>query len=335
MRLQHVYVLNGQENTDYQLPQFAILDCIEFNERFRYGDVASDVAFLAMELDAMGRPDLSAAFIDEYITVTDDKELREVLPFYMCYRAWVRGKVLSFQLDEPEVPVPQQQAAYQEAMSLFTLAAHYARSPTRAALVMIGGLMGTGKSTVALALHHKLGWKLCSSDIVRKRLAQLDPAQPQAEVFGQGVYSAEWTARTYDALRREAGEALSMGRSVLIGASLLRRTDRQVLAREAVMRGATAVFVECACPREVALHRLTQRWKQRVEGACFSVEAVSSASDGRPDLYDTQCAHWEAFISGEEPNAKHIVLTTTRPIEVTVEQVLEELGIPRLTCWLP
>jgi aminoglycoside phosphotransferase family enzyme/predicted kinase len=334
LRLQHVYVLGEQENPVYQLPRLAILDCIEFNERFRYSDVASEVAFLTMELDALGRPDLAVAFVDEYVAATNDDELPELLPFYTCYRACVRGKVLSFQLDEPEVPATQRQAACQEAKSLFTLAAHYAGSPVRPTLVMIGGLMGTGKSTVALALHHELGWKLCSSDMTRKQLAHIDPTQPRGDAFGQGLYTAEWTARTYDALCREAGETLSDGRSVLLDASFLHRVDRQALAREAATRGAAAVFIECICPRDIALQRLAERWKKRVEREFFSLEAASSASDGRPDLYDAQCGHWDAFIANEELHIKHIVVTTTQPLAVNVEQVLETLGIARLACQL-
>jgi aminoglycoside phosphotransferase family enzyme/predicted kinase len=330
LRLQHVYVLDEQENSVSQLPRLAILDCIEFNERFRYSDVAIEVAFLTMELDALGRPDLAVAFVDEYVAASNDDELPELLPFYTCYRACVRGKVLSFQLDEPEVPSTQRQAACQEANSLFRLAAHYAGSPVRPILVMIGGLMGTGKSTLALALHHELGWKLCTSDMIRKQLAQIDPTQPRADAFDQGLYSAQWTARTYDALRREAGETLSNGRSVLLDASFLHRADRQAVAREAATRGAAAVFIECVCPRDSALQRLAERWKKRVERAFFSSECASSASDGRPDLYDAQCAHWDACIAHEEPDVKHMVVTTTQPLAVNVEQVLEALGIPRL-----
>lgn len=80
LRLQHVYLLDGEH-------KLAIIDGIEFNERFRYSDVASEVAFLTMELEAAGRFDLSRAFVDSYIAATRDDTLREVLPFYTCYRA--------------------------------------------------------------------------------------------------------------------------------------------------------------------------------------------------------------------------------------------------------
>jgi len=110
--------------------RLVILDCIEFNERFRYSDVASEIAFLAMELEAANRADLAYAFVDAYIKETGDETTREVLPFYICYRACVRGKVISFQLDESEVPASQRATAQQEARALFDLAATHAYGPT-------------------------------------------------------------------------------------------------------------------------------------------------------------------------------------------------------------
>jgi uncharacterized protein len=227
LRLEHVYILEKGDDPSHSGTQMAILDRIEFNERFRYNDVASEVAFLAMELDSVSRADLSWGFVDAYVAATGDETLRELLPFYLCYRACVRGKVLSFQLDDPEISIAQREASRQQATTLFSLAAHYASDPTTSTLVMVGGLMGTGKSTVALAVQQELGWALLSSDTVRKRLVQLDPAQPQADAFGQGVYDPQWTAHTYDALRTEASRALADGRSVLLDASFTRRTNRR------------------------------------------------------------------------------------------------------------
>lgn len=328
LRLQHVYSL------DKSTHQLAILDCIEFNERFRYSDVASEVAFLTMELDAAGRSDLSRAFIEKYVKETGDEELPELLPFYTCYRACVRGKVLSFQLDEPEVPETQRELVRGEAASLFALAASYASGPTSPTLILVGGLMGTGKSTLAASLHHELGWTLLSSDEVRKRLARLDPIQPHAVAFGQGLYGHEWTVRTYTTLISEAGMALANGRSVLLDASFTRRSDRQTAANEARAHGANVLFVECACPREIALERLARRWLARVKGGQVTLDAASRASDGRPELYDAQWAAWEGFVKEQEPGIAHIQVTTTHPLTLNIAQVLDTLNMPRFACWL-
>lgn len=336
LRLQHVYILDRPDDTGaaQKLPRLAMLDGIEFNERFRYSDVTSEVAFLTMELDAACRSDLSRAFIDSYVTETGDEALRELLPFYSCYRAYIRGKVLSFLTDEAEVPVNQRESARREAASLFALASSYANGPTQPTLVLIGGLMGTGKSTLALALQHELGWALFSSDTMRKRLAHLDPAQPQADAFGQGWYNRQWSARTYHALLNEASTALAHGRSVLLDATYTRRADRQAAAREAAALGANLIFIECACPREVALERLAQRWKARTEGSESRTAQASRASDARPELYDAQCASWEAYNAGEEPGMRHLVVTTTTSLAQSRAKVLDALGMTRLACWL-
>ncbi len=331
LRLQHIYILDAENDPT---PRLAILDGIEFNERFRYSDVASEIAFLTMELDAASRCDLSRAFVESYIAETGDETLLELLPFYACYRACVRGKVLSFQLDEPEVPESQHELARLQAASLFAQAASYASGPTKPTLLLVGGVMGVGKSTLALALQHELGWALFSSDAVRKHLAHLDPAQPRADAFGQGIYSLAFTARTYQTLLHEASAALANGRSVLLDASFLRRTDRLATARAAAAHGANAMFVECGCPREVSLERLARRWKLHTEGNQGLDEESLRASDGRPDLYDTQCVVYEPFFSAEEPGTAYLAVSTTLPLVANVEQVLDALHTPRFACCL-
>ncbi len=314
--------------------RLAVIDCIEFNERFRYGDVAGEVAFLTMELDAAGRPDLSRAFINAYVQETGDESLRELLPFYACYRAYVRGKVLAFQLDEPEVPADQREAALAEARALFSLAASYVSDAPGPTLLLVGGVMGTGKSTLAAALQHELGWARCSSDAVRKRMAGLRPAQPQAADFGAGIYSREWTARTYQALLEEAEGGLADGRSVILDASFAQQANRVAAARLAASYGARAVFAECVCPRKVVLARLARRWAARVAGEAEALAEASRASDGRPELYERQRANWEAFSAAQAPGLTHFQIDTAGLLAISVEQVLAALDIPRFACWL-
>ncbi|MFC1985040.1 hypothetical protein ACFLT4_03355 [Chloroflexota bacterium] len=102
-----------------------IYDCIEFNDRFRYCDVASEVAFLAMDLDHYGRADLSRSFVDAYVTFSQDKELSELLDFYKCYRAYVRGKVEGFKLDDPHISEGDKNGILVVARNYFELAESY------------------------------------------------------------------------------------------------------------------------------------------------------------------------------------------------------------------
>jgi len=104
-----------------------IFDAIEFNERFRFCDVASDIAFLAMDLDFKDRRDLSKFFVERYVKYSGDRELEKLLMFYKCYRAYVRGKVVSFRLNDPSVDKKEKVAAKKEAKAYFELATSYAR----------------------------------------------------------------------------------------------------------------------------------------------------------------------------------------------------------------
>jgi len=111
----HICFVNG----------LCIYDCIEFNDRFRYIDVASEVAFLAMDLDFHGHAELSKHFADAYVKASGDRELVKLLDFYKCYRAYVRGKVESFQLDDPHIPENQKSLTLDRARRYFELAESY------------------------------------------------------------------------------------------------------------------------------------------------------------------------------------------------------------------
>jgi len=111
----HVCLANG----------ICIYDCIEFNDRFRYGDIASEVAFLAMDLDRFQRADLSQAFVNAYVRFSRDKELSQLLNFYKCYRAYVRGKVSSFMLDDPYISAEEKTGVLGAARRYFDLAESY------------------------------------------------------------------------------------------------------------------------------------------------------------------------------------------------------------------
>ncbi|TRO51150.1 hypothetical protein E2P61_06905 [Candidatus Bathyarchaeota archaeon] len=104
-----------------------IFDAIEFNERFRYSDVAADIAFLAMDLDFKKRTDLSNFFVRKYVEYSRDQELPKLLPFYKCYRAFVRGKVTSFKLNDFNINIEEKNAATDEARSYFKLASNYVK----------------------------------------------------------------------------------------------------------------------------------------------------------------------------------------------------------------
>ncbi|GLV59689.1 kinase [Dictyobacter sp. S3.2.2.5] len=324
LRLQHIYVL-PEEYWD-TLPRIILLDRIEFNERIRYGDVASEVAFLYMELDFARRPDLAYAFLTRYIAETRDSSLISLLPFYACYRACVRGKVISFLLDDPEVGPEQCARAQVEASELFKLALRYSRCTSRPYLVIVGGVMGSGKSTIARQIQDEYACALLSTDSVRKQLTHLPAAQPQAEAFDAGIYDPAWTRRTYAALNERAQTYLQQGYSVVMDGTYARRADRQEIAQAAVQHGASVIFIECTCPRELTLQRLEQRWRERIS-AGSDTKGTADASDGRPELYDSQVAHWEAFDPEQEPLVRHITLSTASSQRANLEALQRRLPV--------
>ncbi len=117
IRLEHVAFLEEG---------ICVFDCIEFNDRFRCGDVVNDMCFLSMELELVGRRDLSQVYEEEYKKITQDEEFDLFLPFFKCYRAYVRGKVNSFLLDDPHYE--KKDEAKKLARRLFKLSRSYAET---------------------------------------------------------------------------------------------------------------------------------------------------------------------------------------------------------------
>jgi aminoglycoside phosphotransferase family enzyme len=105
--------------------KICIYDCIEFIDRLRYTDVVADVAFLAMDLDHYGRQDLSVSFVNAYVAKSGDEELKHLLNFYKCYRAYVRGKIGCSQYEDPYIPEADKAKILTDTRSYFALAESY------------------------------------------------------------------------------------------------------------------------------------------------------------------------------------------------------------------
>ncbi|WP_201391339.1 ATP-binding protein [Ktedonobacter sp. SOSP1-85] len=210
--------------------------------------------------------DLAMNFLQAYIAETGDTDLYTLFPFYICYRACVRGKVTSFLLDDPEIETNQSRQAIQEASDLFAFAVRTTNSDTHHPLLLcIGGLMGSGKSTLAHALQQYLSFPLFSSDVIRKQLTQQSPAMHQAEHYGKGTYTPSWNRKTYAALAQRALPYLEQGQSVIFDASFSRREERQVLAHTAVTLG----------PRLSLSSVSARRQRSRWHGSMVAGKAIS------------------------------------------------------------
>jgi aminoglycoside phosphotransferase family enzyme/predicted kinase len=258
-------------------PEIQIYDCIEFNHRFRYSDVACDLAFLAMDLDFHGHPVLSRLLVAEYVRLAQDPEAKLLINFYKCYRACVRAKIHSFASAESEIPSQERKDHRRQARQYFQLARTYARSDRLIPLIVFFGLMGTGKTTLAQALSRKTGWKVISSDRVRKQLARLKPTVRQQELFGEGIYSRDQSEKTYRAMREEAEQLLKKGHPVILDGSYKKQEERRALLELARNLGADIRFVECRAPMTLI--------RQRLEARRQDPRAVS---DGRWELFRAQ-----------------------------------------------
>jgi len=296
----HICFTNGIE----------IFDCIEFNDRFRYCDVASEVAFLAMDLDRYQRADLSQAFVDRYVQLSRDEDLPRLLDFYKCYRAYVRGKVACFKYDDPYVSPAEKDAALAAARGYFDLAYRYAKQ--RPLLLITAGLVGTGKTTVAQALGRSLGLVVISSDITRKRLAGIPPTEHRFEEFESGIYSEEYNRKTYDELLTRARELLEQGKSVILDASFKKRQHRLQANQLAGEARAGFAVVECVLDGDTIKRRLEQRL---VEGG--------SASDGRWEILQSQRQAFDRIV--EFPPEEHIAVHTSQPVKEIVKTVSERI----------
>jgi aminoglycoside phosphotransferase family enzyme/predicted kinase len=259
---------------------FQVFDCIEFNERFRYGDVASEVAFMASDLDWRGRPDLAWSWVEAYVGASADEGLRDVLPFYKCYRAFVRGKVEA--LEQQSVASMKERYKHgRAAREHFQLAEWYTlRFPPT--LFVTCGQVGSGKTALARGLASLLGLPVMSSDVVRKQLAGIDVREHRPAALDAGLYQPELIRRTYDEMYRQAGGLLRQGRSVILDATFGQGDERRRAAELARLAGAGYLILSVEVPDSVIYQRLAARKSQTTE------------SDAGPEVFDQVRTRFEA-----------------------------------------
>ncbi len=275
-----------------------IIDCIEFNERFRFSDVVADIAFLSMDLDFHNRSDLSRALDKAYFRASGDPDGTGLINFYKSYRAYIRGKVAGFKYLEDEVTEAERQAAYINARHHFHLAGQYGQGGFRPMMIIICGLSSTGKSTLARALGDATNAKVLRSDAVRKELAGLDAAAHRFEGFKQGIYSDEFSEKTYSALIERGSMYIRSGRTCVLDATFSKKRFLESARANAEGVGLTPglfhVF-ECTALDTTVKKRLTERLEKEKD------QRYAAVSDISWDLYLKQKAAYEEI---SEPHIK-------------------------------
>jgi hypothetical protein len=230
-----------------------LLDCLDFDDRLRAVDVLDDAAFLAMDLERMGAPDLAERFLAAYRQHSGTHFPRSLAHHYIAYRAGVRAKVACIRADQGA-----REAAEEEAAALLDLARRHLEAGA-IRLLLVGGLPGTGKSTLARRLAARSGAALVCSDVVRKEIAGLDPSAAMPAAYAEGIYAPDWTAATYRELLARGQGLLERGESVILDASFTAPEHRAQAAATAAATSADLVVLRCDAPPEMAAARIARR----------------------------------------------------------------------------
>ena len=291
LRAEHVLLAHGVE----------VVDCLEFDPALRIVDVGCDLAFLLMDLEALGSPAAARAVLDGYRRAGGDPGDDALLAFFSVYRALVRAKVALVRAGQsPDRP---RLVAYAHAR--IGLAEHFAWRSRQPGLIIFAGLSATGKTRLASALSTRSGLRHLNSDPVRKRLLGLAPAARA----GAAAYGESFNRRTYTELGRLARQELEHGRGVLVDATFRRAADRGSFLDALGGLPEASLVVECRAPAGVRLERARRR----------SGEA-SAVSDADAEVVRLQ--REDAGLLDELPPARHITVRTDRP----PAEVLDDLA---------
>jgi uncharacterized protein len=290
LRLDHVYHLGYAEPGDAALlsedlldavgrRELLIIDRIEFNDRFRWADPICDVAFLIMDLQARGAWQLARCFADDFINASGDREGEKLLRFYTGYRATVRAKIAAMLAAEPEVDDEARTNARAKAEARARLAlVELSRPRNRPCMILVAGLPGTGKSMLARGLRETGNFAWIRSDEIRKRLAGLNPLASGRTSVGEGLYTREWSDKTYAACLERAAEVCLAGGRALVDATFIDGRRREAFVEAAIAWGVpTHMLVVNAAP-ELVRERLAAR--------------RNDPSDATWEVYESARARW-------------------------------------------
>ncbi|MCX8122818.1 MAG: AAA family ATPase [Spirochaetes bacterium] len=252
LHCEHIYYKDGA---------IIILDCIEFNKRFRYIDTISDIAFLLMDLDINGKKEESNRLCAQYIQLSGDYDGVLLLPFYKAYRAMVRAKINSFQSDNEGITQKERDGFVQKASQYFQLAKQYMQQRSNGIVYTVFGNIGSGKSTIAMELAALTGGVVINSDAVRKKLAGLDIFDNAKAKVGEGIYNPEMTERVYLTMKQKALAIAQKGNPVILDGTFYSKKLRNDFYQFFQDKGIAMHFIFADCSQDELIRRIEKRQK--------------------------------------------------------------------------
>ncbi len=260
-------------------------DCIEFDPALRWIDVINDISFLVMDLMARERPDLAFAMLSRYLEVTGDYEGVRLLPFYAAYRALVRAKIDALSAEH----APDRAEDFRNRLQRRIRIADHWMQRRAGALVIMHGPSGSGKSWLSERLVQPLSAIRIRSDVERKRLAGIDVADSASAEVAHGIYSPQFSRRTYSRLVVCAEACCRAGVNVIVDAAFLDSSERERFRAVAERTAASYVIVSCQADRATLAARIRERdLGQR------------DASDASLVVLDDQLSRMQPFDAGEQ-----------------------------------
>ncbi len=267
-----------------------LFDCLEFNDNLRWIDIMSELAFLVMDLEDRGRPDLARRVLNAYLEHSGDYEGLAVFRFYQVYRALVRAKVACIRLSQNGLNDEEKRKARDEYLGYTNLAERYTLS-SHPALIITHGLSGSGKTWLSQQLLESLDAIRVRSDIERKRLHGLAPGERSGSGIDSGIYTADASQRTYAHLAELARAVLRAGYTVIVDAAFLKHSQRDQLRAVAKEMHVPFVILDIEAPENTLRERLRQRGRQQHEVSEAGLAVLEHQLATREPLSDDEQRH--------------------------------------------
>ncbi|MDH5218337.1 MAG: AAA family ATPase, partial [Gammaproteobacteria bacterium] len=270
-----------------------IFDCIEFNANLRWNDVMSEIAFLVMDLDNRKQPQLAQRFLNTYLELTGDYNGLHIFPFYLVYRALVRGMVSSIRADQDDINEADKLEAGKEVTEYLQLAKKYTQK-CATPLIIARGLSGSGKTTLSQRLLTRIGAIRVRSDVERKRLFGLRADEDGKSAINKGIYTPEATQKTYNKLRELAASILDSGYPVILDATFQKIEQRMLFLSMAREKAVSFIILEFQADKDTLKQRIRAR--------------SGDASDADITVLEHQLNNWQTL---EPEEQKYCIVINT------------------------